>query len=65
MAYWGVTGLLATMLSIAVLASFALIGGGAWLIVKGKNRRQGLLMLFAAFVLLFNVMIWVAPVAPS
>jgi hypothetical protein len=59
------TGLLATLLSIAVLASFALIGGGAWLFLKRKNRKQGLLMLLAALVLLVNVLIWVAPTSPS
>lgn len=58
------TGLIATLLSIAVLASFALIGGGGYLFLKGKNRKQGLLMLLAAFILLVNVLIWVAPIAP-
>jgi hypothetical protein len=60
-----VTGLIATLLSIAVLASFALIGAGGWMFVKGRNRKQGLLMLLAAFILLVNVLIWVAPVAPA
>jgi hypothetical protein len=55
------TGFLATLLSIAVLASFALIGGGAWLLIKRRNRKQGLLMLLAATVLLVNVLVWVAP----
>ena len=56
------TGLIATLLSIAVIGSFALIGGGGWLFVTGKNRKQGLLMLLAAFILLVNVLIWVAPI---
>jgi hypothetical protein len=59
------TGFLATLLSIAVLASFALIGGGVWLFIKGGNRKQGLLMLLAAIVLLVNVLVWVAPTAPA
>jgi hypothetical protein len=52
------TGLAATLLSIAVLASFALAGGGLWLLVKGRERKQGLLMLLAALVTLANVLIW-------
>ncbi len=59
------TGLVAILLSVAVIASFGLIAGGGWLFVKGGNRKQGLLMLLAAFILLVNVLIWVAPVAPA
>jgi hypothetical protein len=58
-------GFLATLLSIAVLASFALIAGGSWLLIRRKETKQGLLMLLAAFILLVNVLIWVAPVAPA
>ena len=54
----------ATLLSIGVLASFALIGGGSWLLLKRKETKQGLLMLLASAVLLINVLIWVMPVAP-
>lgn len=50
--------LAATALSLAVLAGVALVAGGAWLIVKRSNRRQGVLMLVAAAVLLANVLIW-------
>jgi len=52
------TGFTAFLLSIAVLAAFALIAGGTWLIVKGGERKQGLLMVLAAVVLLANVLIW-------
>jgi hypothetical protein len=52
------TGFIAALLSIAVLAAFTLIGGGIWLIVKRRDRRQGLLMVLAALVLLANVLIW-------
>ena len=52
------TGIAATTLSIAVLASFALLGGGAWLLIKRKERKQGILMLIAAAVLFGNVLIW-------
>jgi hypothetical protein len=59
-----VTGIASALLSLAVLAAFALLGGGAWLLVKGRNRKQGLLMLLAAFVLFANVLIWALP-APA
>ena len=52
------TGLVATLLSIAVLAAFALIGGGLFLLVKRKELKQGMLMLIAALVLFANVLIW-------
>jgi hypothetical protein len=48
----------ATALSLAVLATVALVAGGAWMIAKGANRSQGALMLVAAAVLLANVLIW-------
>jgi uncharacterized membrane protein YozB (DUF420 family) len=44
--------------SVAVLASFALIGGGVWLIVKGKDKKRGALMIAAAAVTLLNVWSW-------
>lgn len=52
------TGLVSFMLSLAVLAAFALIGGGLWLLVKRGERKQGGLMIAAAVVLLANVLIW-------
>ena len=52
------TGFSAAVSAIAVIASFALAGGGAWLLVKRGERKQGVLMLLAAAVLLGNVMIW-------
>ncbi len=52
------TGIIATTLSIAVLASFALVAGGAYLLIKRKERKQGILMLIAAAVLFGNVLIW-------
>jgi hypothetical protein len=50
--------LASTLLSIAVLAAFALVGGGAYLIVKRTNRLQGVLMLVMAAVLIGNVLVW-------
>ena len=51
----------ALVLSIAMLAVFALVLGGVWLLVKAKDRRRGALMLVAALVLLGNVLIWAWP----
>ena len=48
----------ATLLSIMVLAAFALGGGGMWLVATRRETRKGLLMLVAALVLLGNVLIW-------
>ena len=49
------------ILSILMLAVFALTAGGIYLIVKHRNRKQGLLMLAAAAVFLVNVLIWTLP----
>lgn len=46
----------ATILSIMMLAVFALTAGGIVLI--RRDRRKGILMLVAAAVLLGNVAIW-------
>ena len=45
-------------LSLAMIAAFALVGGGAWLLLRRKERKQGVLMLLAAAVLFANVLIW-------
>lgn len=45
-------------LSLAMIAAFALTGGGAYLLIKGRVRKQGVLMLVAALVLFANVLIW-------
>jgi LPXTG-motif cell wall-anchored protein len=52
------TGVAPHILSILVLATFALVAGGAYLLVKRKERKQGMLMLIAAAVLFVNVLIW-------
>jgi hypothetical protein len=49
-------------LSIAMLACFALVWGGIWLIAKKRDRKRGILMIIAAAVLLGNVLIWVVPI---
>ncbi|MBB4152861.1 putative MFS family arabinose efflux permease [Sphingomonas jinjuensis] len=45
--------------AIAMLACFACVAGGSVLIVRGRDRRKGVLMLVMAVVLLVNVLIWV------
>ena len=58
MAQGAMTGFAATILSILVLSSFALVAGGAYLLIKRKERKQGILMLVAAAVLFGNVLVW-------
>ena len=45
-------------MTVAMIAVFLLTFGGIKLLVGGKNRKQGGLMLAAAAVLLANVLIW-------
>ena len=45
-------------LALAMLAVFLLAAGGVKLILDGQQRKQGLLMLIAAAVLLGNVLVW-------
>lgn len=45
----------------AMLAVFALAGGGIWTLVKRRETLRGVLMLLAAVVLLGNVLIWTLP----
>ena len=55
------SGLASTLLSVAVLAVFALAIGGVWLVAKRRERNKGALMLVAALVVLGNVLIWAVP----
>lgn len=52
------TDLAALSLSILIIASFALTAGGAWLVLKKRDRRKGGLMIVAAIVMLGNALIW-------
>ena len=52
------TGFAATILSILVLAAFALVAGGTYLLVGRKEKKQGILMLVAAAVMFGNVLVW-------
>ncbi len=45
-------------LAVAMLAVFALTGGGIVVLRNGTDRKRGWLMLAAALVLLGNVLIW-------
>ncbi len=44
--------------AIAMIAFFACLIGGGWMIAKGVDRRKGGLLLVMAVVLLGNVLIW-------
>ncbi|SNT04845.1 hypothetical protein SAMN06295912_13424 [Sphingomonas laterariae] len=47
--------------AIAMLAIFALIAGGVYLIRTRRDRRKGVLMLVAAAVFFGNVLLWTLP----
>jgi FtsH-binding integral membrane protein len=51
-------GIAAAALAIAMIAMFACVIGGVWMIVKRGDRKKGALMLVMAVVLLGNVLIW-------
>ena len=53
--------MLPTVLSILVLAAFALVGGATWLWQRPGMRRQALLMLVLAAIAIANVAIWTVP----
>jgi hypothetical protein len=48
--------LASTLLSLAVIGVFALVGGGA-LVIRRGDRQRGILMIIAALVLLGNILI--------
>jgi hypothetical protein len=52
-----VSGLSSFLLSIMMIAAFALAAGGIVTIRRGRERRKGVQMLVAAAVLLGNVLI--------
>lgn len=53
--------MLSVVLSIVMLAVFALIAGAVWLWRKPGMRKQALLMLALAVIGLVNVGIWTVP----
>ena len=52
---------ISTFLALAMFAIFALIGGGAYVIFRKRDRLRGALMIAAAIVLLGNVLILTWP----
>ncbi len=53
------------ILSVLMLAGAALLAGGIYVLRKGINKKQGLLMLVAAAVMFANVGIWTIPTPES
>ena len=49
------------ILSLVMLAAFALIAGAAFLWFKARARKQAGLMALLALVMLINVAIWTIP----
>jgi hypothetical protein len=52
------SGTVATLLSILMLAAFALGAGGTYVLTAKRDRKKGGLMLLCALVLLGNVLVW-------
>jgi hypothetical protein len=52
------SGISATVLSVLMVAGFALAGGGTWLLLKRGEKKKGILMLVAAAVAFGNVLVW-------
>jgi hypothetical protein len=52
------SGLSEWVMALAVLAVFVLVLGGIRLVRQRQSRKQGVLMIAAALVILMNVMIW-------
>ena len=51
-------GLSDWVMALAVIAAFLLVLGGIRLVRTRQSRKQGVLMIVAALVILMNVMIW-------
>jgi len=50
-----------TILSVLVLTAIALVGGAFFLWRRGDARKQAVLMLVLAVVMIVNVLIWALP----
>jgi hypothetical protein len=48
-----------TLISIVMLAAFVLLLFGARFAIAGAHRKQGVLMMLVAVILVGNVLIWV------
>lgn len=44
--------------AIGMLGAFACLIGGGYMVVKGQDRRKGVLLLVMAAVLVGNVLVW-------
>ncbi len=53
-----VIGLSDWVMALAVIACLLLVLGGVRLVRVAQSRKQGVLMIVAALVILMNVMIW-------
>lgn len=51
-------GFAAILMSIAMIAAFALMGGGVWLLATRRETKRAVLMVLAGLVMLANVLIW-------
>ena len=47
-----------TLMSIAMVGAFALAVFGARMAIRGEHRKQGLMMVLAAAILVANVLVW-------
>ena len=54
----GLTTIASAAPAIAMIAAFACVIGGGWLIVSRRERTKGVLMLVMAVVLVGNVLVW-------
>ncbi|QNA84076.1 hypothetical protein G4G27_08805 [Sphingomonas sp. So64.6b] len=52
------TGIAAAAPAIAMIGFFACLIGGGYLLVTGRQRKRGALLLVMAVVLLGNVFVW-------
>lgn len=48
----------ATLMSVAMLAAFVLLGFGVKFALEQEHRKQGWLMVVAGVILIANVLIW-------
>ena len=53
-----ISGTASALLAVAMLGAFACALGGGWMIVKGRDRLKGALLLVMAVVLMGNVLVW-------
>ena len=52
----GPTG--SALLGVAMLGAFACAIGGSYMLVKGRERQKGVLLIVMAAVLIGNVLVW-------